>query len=160
MSRAVVDQDAKRRELATIHIAKKELGLDDETYRAMLWTVARVRSSAELDFTGRKRVLAHLKSRGFKSKPGKTGTAARPRNFNDPDRGPSLRKIEALLLDAERTWAYVSRGAEGKDSLVKRICGVDAIEFADVDGLQRLVAVLQIDQNRRLARRLARKVGG
>lgn len=155
-----VDIDAKRRELATIHIAKKTLGLDDETYRAMLWTVARVRSSADLDFTGRKRVLAHLRSRGFKSRPGKSGSADRPRNFNDPDRGPSLRKIEALLLDAGRTWAYVSRGAEGKASLVKRICGVDAIEFADVDGLQRLVAVLVIDQKRREKARLSRKAGG
>lgn len=53
-------------DLAKIHLAKKQLGLDDETYRAMLWTVARVNSAADLDQYGRSKVLQHLKSRGFK----------------------------------------------------------------------------------------------
>jgi len=42
----------RRAQLAKIHIAKKELGLDDETYRSMLWTIARVRSASDLDSHG------------------------------------------------------------------------------------------------------------
>lgn len=56
--------DHRRRELAAIHIARAQLGLDDGTYRDMLWTVARVRSAADLDFAGRQRVLDHMASRG------------------------------------------------------------------------------------------------
>src|SRR3954451_22488760 len=61
----------REREIRLIHVAKRELQLDDETYRAMLWSIARVKSSKDLDFTGRKKVLDHLKARGFKvrSKP-------------------------------------------------------------------------------------------
>src|SRR3712207_2796352 len=99
-----VDVDTRKRELAQIHIAKKELGLDDETYRDMLWSIGRVRSSGDLDFTGRKKVLAHLKSRGFKVRPSTKHLVDRPRNMDDVDRGPSLRKIEALLTDTGRPW--------------------------------------------------------
>ena len=45
----------RTRELAQIHIARQQLGMDDETYRSVLWTVARVRSAADLDWSGRKR---------------------------------------------------------------------------------------------------------
>jgi hypothetical protein len=54
--------DLRRRELARIHCLKAEVGLDDGTYRDMLWTVARVRSAADLDFAGRQRVIAHLEA--------------------------------------------------------------------------------------------------
>lgn len=38
-----------RSELAKIHIAKKELGLDDATYRGILWDRYHLESSAELN---------------------------------------------------------------------------------------------------------------
>lgn len=63
---AAKQKSPRNRDLAKIHLAKKQLGLDEETYRDMLWTVARVRSSSDLDMAGRIRVLHHLKSRGFK----------------------------------------------------------------------------------------------
>jgi phage gp16-like protein len=52
--------DLRKRELAAIHIARGQLGMDEATYRDMLWAVARVRSAADLDWAGRKRVLDHL----------------------------------------------------------------------------------------------------
>lgn len=60
----------RKAQLAQIHIAKDQLGMDEDTYRAMLWVVGRVRSAADLDLPGRMRVLEHLKASGFKpSKP-------------------------------------------------------------------------------------------
>lgn len=56
----------RKGELAQIHIAKTELGLDDDTYRTMLWSVGRVKSAKDLDWRGRKAVLDHLKGCGFK----------------------------------------------------------------------------------------------
>lgn len=84
-------------ELAKIHIAKQQLGLDDETYRSMLWTVARVRSAADLDHAGRQAVLDHLKARGFKppSKPDVTSI-----------KRPLIAKIGALLTDMQLSWEY------------------------------------------------------
>jgi phage gp16-like protein len=65
-------------EIAQIHIAKAQLGLDDDTYRAVLWTVARVKSSKDLDWTGRKKLLEHFKARGWKPAPPKRAKAAKP----------------------------------------------------------------------------------
>jgi phage gp16-like protein len=59
-------ENARRRELAMIHIAKDQLGMADEAYRAVLWTIARVDSAADLDWAGRKQLLDHLKKCGFK----------------------------------------------------------------------------------------------
>lgn len=65
-------------ELAQIHIARAQLGLDDDTYRAVLWTVGRVRSAKDLDWTGRKVLLDHFKVKGWKPAPPKRAKAARP----------------------------------------------------------------------------------
>lgn len=65
-------------EIAQIHIAKSQLGLDDDTYRDVLWTVARVRSAKDLDWTGRKALLDHFKAKGWKPKPPKQAKASTP----------------------------------------------------------------------------------
>jgi phage gp16-like protein len=62
---AVDGPKARNRELAQIHIAVAELGWSDEDYRAILQTKTGKRSSGELDSTGRKRFIAHLKACGW-----------------------------------------------------------------------------------------------
>ena len=71
-------QDVRNSELAQIHIAQAQLGMDDDTYRNVLWTVARVRSSKDLDWSGRKRVLDHMKACGFKVRSKRLPTAHKP----------------------------------------------------------------------------------
>lgn len=56
--------DLRRAEIAQIKIGAKQLGLEDDAYRDMLFALARVRSAADLDWTGRKRVIEHLKACG------------------------------------------------------------------------------------------------
>jgi phage gp16-like protein len=131
--------------LAVIHIAKAQLGMDDETYRAMLWGVARVRSAKELDHAGRERVIAHLVASGFKAKPPKEPHAGRPRNMDHPSRGPLLGKIEALLLDAGRDWAY-------GHGMAKRMHGVADLAFCHEGQLYTIVQALEIDKRRRAGR--------
>ena len=95
----IASPDDRRRELAQIHIAKKDLGIDEDTYRLMLRTIARVDSAADLNAEGRRQVIAHLKARGFKPK-----IPSKPSKFKDsawdwvnnaaPDQ---LRRIVAAL---------------------------------------------------------------
>lgn len=99
---AAPSHDARRKDLSTIHILKARLHLSDQTYRDLLWTQARVRSAKNLDDHGRRQVIAHLQSqlpaeaRGFKR---------RPHNLDAGGRR-ELKKIEALLTDAGKPWAY------------------------------------------------------
>lgn len=131
----------RQKQLARIHIQAKQLGMDRESYESLLWTIARVRSAKDLDLAGRHRVLDHLsnlqkKQRGRKSYPG------RPHNIDSLDQGPQLRKVEALLTDAGRPWAYAT-------GMVKRMFKRERIEFCTSAELRKLIAALTYDANRR-----------
>lgn len=115
--------DVRRREMAQIHIARQQLGLDDDTYRDMLWAVARVRSSKDLDWTGRKKVLEHLKARGFKPQPGK-GAKARALANDEQSR-----KIRALWLELAQVGAVRDPSEKALASFVRRHTGVEALQW-------------------------------
>ena len=127
--------DQRRRDLATIHMAKAQLGMADDAYRAILWSVARVRSSADLDQAGRSKLLDHFKACGWKPTPRVNewafiNTAAR-------DRQPLLRKICMVCKSMGVGKAY----AEGA---AKRQHGIDRKLEMMADGeLWLLVGVLE-----------------
>lgn len=128
----------KRKDIQLIHIAKQQLGMEDDTYRAMLWTVARVKSSTALDYAGRKKVLDHLKACGFKPV---SKNAGKPVNVK-ADLAPLMGKLGALLADMKLPWAYLTASRDGRPSMLKRIAGVDKLEWANAEQLQALVAAL------------------
>lgn len=63
-------KSARSIELAKIHIGATDRRLivsgDDSLYRDMLWSIARVRSAAQLDAGGRAAVLGHLRRIGWR----------------------------------------------------------------------------------------------
>lgn len=135
--------DLRRRELGKIHLAAKQLGMNEQTYREMLRSVAGVTSAADLDERGRHAVLDHLRAAGFRGAPARgCGYPGRPHNIGSEDRGSLLRKIEALLADAGRPWAYA-------DGMARRMCRVERVAFCDPPQLGKLVAALMYDQKRR-----------
>ncbi|MBP6636054.1 MAG: regulatory protein GemA [Sulfuritalea sp.] len=119
-------------ELAMIHMAKAQLGLDDATYRDMLWTLAQVRSSAALDHAGRRKVLEHLKSRGARI--GRAGQGRAP-----ADRARLLDKITAQLADLHLPEVY----AEG---IARQMFGVQRLNFCTPAMLAKIVAALAYKQ--------------
>lgn len=138
----VSDHDMRRRELAALHIGKKELGLDDDTWQLMLFTLERVRSSAELDQAGRRRVLDHLRKRGFKRA---SNTLARPAGKKPEvaaDRQALIDEIERRL--GSRPWNYARAMATRMFKL--------QLEWCAPDQLRHLVAALEYDKRRRQER--------
>lgn len=119
--RIVDDEGARKRDLAAIHIAKAGLGWDDDFYRDILWTVCRVRSSAELDFTGRKRLLEHLRQCGWK---GARSASRRPQATD-----PQSKMIRGLWLELH-DMGYVDDASEAAlAAWVKRETGVQALQW-------------------------------
>ena len=118
MSKYPTAYNIKRHEIQLIKIAQKQLGLDEETYRAMLWSVARVKSCTELDFAGRKKVLDHMKNCGF--------TVVASKNTDKPvnvksELIPLMGKIGALLADMKLPWKYAG-------SILKRQSKIERLE--------------------------------
>ena len=135
----------RRAALAAIHIAKKQLGLEDETYRAMLQEVAGVDSAADLDMRGLGKVLDHLADRGakFRSRGRGAKTSSAP-----PEKRRLLWKIYQLLDDRPVKYAV---------SILRNQGGPDALEWATPTQLHKVVAALEYDRKRKAKRAAAQR---
>lgn len=125
--------------LAKIHIAKAQLGLDEDTYRALLARVAGVRSAKELSPRQIGAVLAEFQRLGWTPKPAKKAGRGTPKPA--AERKALVGKIEAQLAEAGRPWAYA-------DGMALKMFKVERVEWCDTDQLRRLVAALTYDARR------------
>lgn len=141
MSRRAYDPNqARKRKLAAIHAEKKSLGLDDSTYRALLERITGHRSAADCTLPQLAAVIAELhrlSGKPLRAHDAAKGWAGKPKVMT-----PLLKKVEALLADAGREWAY----AHG---LARRMFKAQRVEWLNGDQQHRLVAALQIDADRR-----------
>lgn len=129
---------SQRANLAKIHIAKKQLGMDETTYRAMLQAHGGVSSSKNLTLIGAAKVLAHLERCGFKPKASDSGK----RPVTAGDRTALMSKVEAQLTEAGRPWSYV-------DGMAQKMFKVDKVIWLDAGQLMKVVAALAYDAKRR-----------
>lgn len=65
-----------REKIALIHVARRDLQLDDDIYRSVLREVAGVGSSAELSLSGFDAVMSRFERLGFKSRTAQAGDMA------------------------------------------------------------------------------------
>ena len=135
-------KSARSPQLAKIHIAAAQLGMDEETRRSLYLSTTGKDSAAKMTDSEREKVIAALISRGFVDKKKANGKAAYRGRPVDTDKTPLMRKLEALLADAGREWEYARATA-------KRMFNVDRLEWLTAGQLHKLVAALQIDANRR-----------
>lgn len=143
----------RKNDLAAIHIRKGELGLGDDEYRDLLFSIARVRSAGDLDFAGRRQVLDHFakiaQARGITLKPTPRRTGVPRRSEVEGDRAELMAKINAQLLDLGLARNYLEHAQPGRPSMIRRIAGVDALDFATPAGLTKLIVALKMHQQRK-----------
>lgn len=142
-----------RAALAKIHIARQQLGMDEDTYRAMLQEHGGVSSSKDLSAAGLKRVLAQLERSGATFTRTRRNIGKRPHNI---DRLPAyVEKVEAQLADMGLSWAYADTIARhitggngapemGKDPGVERLAWVQKAQH-----WRAIIAALDVEQERR-----------
>lgn len=114
----------RNNDLAMIHIAKKDLGLDDDTYRSMLWTCARVHSSKDLDYSGRIAVLQHLKARGWKQK-----APAKAKQKSPLSGEPQHKMIRGLWLELHSKGVVIDPSEKAISRFIKNQTRIDRIEW-------------------------------
>lgn len=140
---------SRNHRLAAIHLGKKELGMDDDTYRDLLQQVTGKRSAKELNDDELVAVLKRLEELGFSKK--EFGTKPKVKASKDALMG----KIEALLTDAELHWNYAI-------GIAKKMFKKEALEFCTESELHRIVAALEyrkkrLPNERRVSPQTARK---
>ncbi|WP_411832303.1 gp16 family protein [Pseudoxanthomonas mexicana] len=135
-------RNLRQQQIVRIHLGKKALGLDEDTYRSLLRRVGGHDSSAMMSVAQRNAVIAEMVRQGFREEGRKERRKRFPGRPANVDQVPMLRKVEALLADARRPWAYAHEMA---DHMFK----VSRVQWLRHDQLHKLVAALQVDANRR-----------
>lgn len=132
--------------MAKIHIAKKDLGLDDDTYRDVLWRVTGKRSCKDMTIAQLQDVVKDMENSGFKPK-------AAPKHGKKPSvvgkREPLMGKIHAMLTDMGLHWNYAHGMA---DSMFK----IKRLQWLNDSQLYKLTQALSVHQQRE-AKKAAKK---
>jgi len=98
----------RQRQLAAIHLAKRDLGLDEENYRRVLRNATGLESAGEMTDEQRGKVLSEMRRRGFHASSARAeprSLGRRPHNF---ETNPQYSKIEALLHETGKGWGYAA----------------------------------------------------
>jgi len=110
--------------LAAIHVARKQLGLDEDTYRAVLVRATGKPSSADMTQTERQAVLAEFERLGF------SRTAAAPsKSPSKRIQGPFAKKLQALWIAMWHLGLTRDRTDEGLAAFVRKQTKVDHTRF-------------------------------
>ena len=149
-SAALRNTDRLRKKRQAIHVARRQLDLDDASYRALLMRAAGVNSSAAVvSLKQADAVLDAMTKIGFQHKPRVTPgkRAGTPGNLANE---PMLQKIEAMLADMQLPWAYAEKIAENitggkKPEAIKRLEWVRQAKH-----LVGIVAALHAEKKKRL----------
>lgn len=127
---------------AQIHIARKQLAMDDDTYRQMLAQVTGKQSSKDCSVSELHKVVAHLKQLGFKAKPRKR-VAEHPGTPHNLGNEPMLQKVEALLAELKAPWSYA-------DAIAKRQFGIERVAWLKTaKQFTALIAALDVELEKR-----------
>lgn len=126
----------RNRLIQLIHVARRDLALDEETYRAALESTTGKTSAAEMSLPELNKVVSHLKSKGFKVRHTKQ---SRP-----VDQSPAARKIRSLWLSLHELGAVKNPSEAALGAYVKRIAGVDALQWLFGDQQRRVIETLKM----------------
>lgn len=109
--------------LAAIHVAKKQLGLDDDAYRAVLARVTGKSSAKEMSEAERRAVVAELRRLGFGRSSGPPHKGGRRLD------GKYAPKLQALWIAAWNLGLTRSRDDRALLAFVRRQTGIDHVRF-------------------------------
>ncbi len=132
------------RKKAVIHIAKAQTGMTDDEYKALLSSVG-VKSSTALNGKTFGVIMKKFEKLGFRttSAAGSKRSYKRKRKVNNlPGSKKNLmKKLEAIVLDMDLSWAYV-------DSIAQSRFKVDTVQWLETGDLYKLVQMMVIHQKR------------
>lgn len=132
--------------LAKIHIARKELAIEDGAYRAMLERITGSRSAAGLSDNQLEAVLDELKAKGWTPtvisgsaapRPGPSGAARRPADH------PVARKARALWISLHQLGAVRNGSNAALEAFACRQLGVEVFQWADQSQGFKLIEALK-----------------
>jgi len=137
----------RRGAIAKVQIARKELRLDDEAYRAMLQRLTGRRSAADCTVAQLGRVLDEMKAKGWKPtvvSGGELQAGVRPAaSPARPANSPVARKARALWISLHQLGVVRDPSEKALEAFAKRQLGVERLAWADQAQAYRLIEALK-----------------
>lgn len=122
-------------DLAKIHIGKKELGMSDDAYRAMLVRLTGKQSLRDSSPLDRAKVLAEMQQKGFKAKRGT--------RKNDDWRSARIRKIYAQWSELDRLGELRDKSPQACLSFCQQHMKAEKLEWAETQELNACIEALK-----------------
>ncbi|MBX9813233.1 MAG: regulatory protein GemA [Sphingomonas sp.] len=142
MLRLVADNGPARRHdgqrramLAKVHLAKKQLGLADDDYRAAIEVVTGKRSAGDLSHAELEALLAEFERRGFKP------ARSAPRSARATS--PVAQKARALWISLGQLGVVRDTSEKALEAFGKRQLGVERLQWADQSHSDALIEALK-----------------
>ena len=130
--------------IAKIHVAKNQLGLSDDDYRAVLGSVTAGRkdSAAQLTLFELEAVLKRFKQLGWEPRRSKKAATAKAPDRRQAQR-PEARKVRALWLSLHEAGKVDDPSEKALSAYVKRMTGCEDLHWVEPDKFPRLIESLK-----------------
>ncbi len=136
---------AQRKWIQILHVAKRELSLDDTAYRAVLYGAAGVESARDIkNWQQYNDVLAAFKKLGFTLKAGKSAASSLKKTAGQKGRHEDwISSRQEYYIRG--LWDLASRKKDTKSlqAMLKRIAGVECIEWISKKNATKVILALR-----------------
>jgi len=125
----------RQRLIKLIHVAKRDIALDDDSYRAILQRIGSKASAADLTVPELEKVLEHMKRSGFKVRSKKSD---RPQASDDQSKMIRGLWLELAGMEVVRNSSEAALGA-----FVKRMTKVDTLQWLSTEQASQVIEHLK-----------------
>lgn len=133
----------RRAAVVKVQIARKELGLDEDTYRAMLERITGRTSSAACTDDQLGAVLDEMKAKGWKPRVVAGGRSGRSARRPAPAASPVARKARALWISLHQLGVVRDPSEAALERFAARQLGVERLVWASASHGYRLIEALK-----------------
>jgi len=131
--RSAASENRRKKLIQLIHVGKGKMGMDEPAYRAFLTGVCGRDSAAKMTIRQLEQALKAMRENGFEGTPNRVKPIEKG--------GATLDQLEYI----KGMWAVCARNKNDAalTAFVKRISGVDALRFLNVELAQKIILALR-----------------
>lgn len=143
LARKAAPVSAQRRALiGKVHVARKEMLIDDESYRRLLVRVTGHASAADCSDEQLVRLVEEFRRLGWQAKPKAASSARRFTGRNRMADHGAARKARALWISLAHLGAVENASEEALEAFAKRQLGCETMQWADQTRMDSLIEAL------------------
>ncbi|WKE64357.1 regulatory protein GemA [Gallaecimonas kandeliae] len=148
---------ASKQQITLIHVARSQLGLEEEVYRQILVDITGKDSSKALTLKEADQVLAHFEQKGFKRLPKQGSNGKRQSPKAGQGKHPAVDKLRAIWITMARQGIVRDGSETALDKWAAKVTGIQHVGWLKGAKAEKALEALKQWHGRELERPLARR---